>query len=192
MSEYLPPFVFGSVTNAPQTENAQFKIGKSRSSESVFKNNDTDKTLSFEKKIDNYKKNIAEEERMRDKIIHELLFENEKITSGRRRSFDFGTQQKVYNKNSKYKSRFSETNDAIFDRDHYLDAKSDIFIIPKLPKGSTMLIDILSTWGDKYYVGLNGIEVFADDGNIAEIKSVSKTKYNLGNESLLIRHGCRH
>lgn len=48
----------------------------------------------------------------------------------------------------------------------------DVFIIPSLPSGSKMIIDILSTWGDKFYVGLNGIELFGKDGNIVRVKHV--------------------
>lgn len=48
----------------------------------------------------------------------------------------------------------------------------DLFIIPELPSGSKMIINILSTWGDKYYVGLNGIELFSSDGYTIPIKKV--------------------
>lgn len=46
------------------------------------------------------------------------------------------------------------------------------FIIPELPKGRSLELDIISTWGDKHYVGLNGIELFNSDGNVIEIKAV--------------------
>lgn len=35
-----------------------------------------------------------------------------------------------------------------------------------------MVIDILSTWGDKHYVGLNGIEIFSNTGEPAKIKEI--------------------
>ncbi|XP_014472494.1 PREDICTED: uncharacterized protein KIAA0556-like [Dinoponera quadriceps] len=46
------------------------------------------------------------------------------------------------------------------------------FIIPELPSGDTLVIDILSTWGDKHYVGLNGIEIFSNTGEPAKIKEI--------------------
>lgn len=46
------------------------------------------------------------------------------------------------------------------------------FVIPELPNGRVMVIDILSTWGDKHYVGLNGIEVFGSDGKVVSVKMV--------------------
>lgn len=49
----------------------------------------------------------------------------------------------------------------------------DEFIVPQLPSGSKMTINVLSTWGDRYYVGLNGIEIFASDGAPVLVKQVS-------------------
>ena len=38
------------------------------------------------------------------------------------------------------------------------------FLIPTLPTGSVLQLNILSTWGDRSYVGLMGIEVFDSAG----------------------------
>lgn len=44
--------------------------------------------------------------------------------------------------------------------------------IPTLPKGRLLTINIRSTWGDRHYVGLNGIEVFTEYGKPAEVQQV--------------------
>lgn len=49
----------------------------------------------------------------------------------------------------------------------------EVFIIPELPRGRVLKIYILSTWGDRYYVGLNGIEFFGDNGEAIKVASVS-------------------
>ncbi|XP_035386634.1 protein KIAA0556 isoform X2 [Electrophorus electricus] len=38
------------------------------------------------------------------------------------------------------------------------------FEIPVLPQGRHLLVSILSTWGDRHYVGLNGIEIYTSTG----------------------------
>lgn len=38
------------------------------------------------------------------------------------------------------------------------------FAIPELPRGRRLTLNIRSTWGDRYYVGLTGIEIFSETG----------------------------
>ncbi|XP_006859959.1 PREDICTED: uncharacterized protein KIAA0556 homolog [Chrysochloris asiatica] len=46
------------------------------------------------------------------------------------------------------------------------------FKIPVLPYGQHLVIDIKSTWGDRHYVGLNGIEIFSSTGEPVQILSI--------------------
>ena len=48
----------------------------------------------------------------------------------------------------------------------------DEFEIPVLPKGRLLVLSINSTWGDRHYVGLNGVEIFTDTGAMPEIDSI--------------------
>jgi hypothetical protein len=52
-----------------------------------------------------------------------------------------------------------------------LGANLDRFSIPTLPVGSQVKINILSTWGDKHYVGMSGLEFFDINGNPLKLKS---------------------
>ncbi|GAB6021430.1 hypothetical protein CHUAL_004038 [Chamberlinius hualienensis] len=45
-------------------------------------------------------------------------------------------------------------------------------VIPELPEGQHLVINIRSTWGDRHYVGLNGIEMYSSEGLPITIKSI--------------------
>lgn len=45
------------------------------------------------------------------------------------------------------------------------------FVIPSLPSGRHLRLDIISTWGDPHYVGLSGIELFAEKGHPIELSA---------------------
>ncbi|CAG9564535.1 unnamed protein product [Danaus chrysippus] len=46
------------------------------------------------------------------------------------------------------------------------------FVIPSLPKGRLLEIKIYSNWGDKYFVGLNGVEMFDANGQPVGVEKV--------------------
>ncbi|XP_070617660.1 katanin-interacting protein isoform X2 [Erythrolamprus reginae] len=47
------------------------------------------------------------------------------------------------------------------------------FKIPVLPHGQRLHIDIRSTWGDRHYVGLNGLELFSSKGEPIQVARVA-------------------
>ncbi|NWW93275.1 K0556 protein, partial [Rhynochetos jubatus] len=47
------------------------------------------------------------------------------------------------------------------------------FKIPVLPYGRHLVINIQTTWGDRHYVGLNGIEIFSSKGEPVQISKIS-------------------
>jgi hypothetical protein len=46
------------------------------------------------------------------------------------------------------------------------------FRTPEHPSGAELVINLLTTWGDKFYIGLTGIEVYTSTGQPANIAQV--------------------
>lgn len=59
---------------------------------------------------------------------------------------------------------------------HQIDTKKEVyfrFSIPELPLGEQLVFNLRTTWGDRHYVGLNGIEIFSSEGHPVPIKKVT-------------------
>ncbi|KAH1015955.1 hypothetical protein HUJ04_007255 [Dendroctonus ponderosae] len=179
-----------------------YRISKSRSSETVssdrlkssheksssmdISNSTREPSSKFDKRMYDYKSRLDEEYQLREMMINELLFENERITSSGSRTKSKLQQlsPKVHKSHSKSKDQFidrrtSYPQDENFYRDKKDDwvcsniaRRGDSFIIPELPKGQVLTINILTTWGDKYYVGLNGIEIFNEHGEVPNVRQI--------------------
>ena len=55
-----------------------------------------------------------------------------------------------------------------------LSIPSTSFSIPTLPSGQILTFSILSTWGDPYYVGLMGIDIFDGTGHPVVLNDVDR------------------
>ncbi|GMF13536.1 unnamed protein product [Phytophthora lilii] len=77
-----------------------------------------------------------------------------------------GTREAVENRASKYLAKSLGTKS--------LPDPPEVFHIPELPHGQHLVINILSTWGDPFYVGLMGIEVFDHTGHAVHLSDVDK------------------
>ncbi|XP_065066463.1 katanin-interacting protein-like isoform X2 [Rhopilema esculentum] len=52
-------------------------------------------------------------------------------------------------------------------------SQRDVFEIPTLPTGRNLVLNLKSTWGDRHYIGLNGVEVFTSTGELAKILEIT-------------------
>ncbi|XP_035694968.1 protein KIAA0556-like isoform X6 [Branchiostoma floridae] len=66
----------------------------------------------------------------------------------------------------------SKTAEPTKEEEEVPDTMEEIFEIPVLPEGRELRINIRTTWGDRHYVGLNGIEVFSSTGQPVKIAKI--------------------
>eukprot|EP00058_Branchiostoma_floridae_P025246 XP_002610736.1 hypothetical protein BRAFLDRAFT_126073 [Branchiostoma floridae] len=67
----------------------------------------------------------------------------------------------------------SKTAEPTKEEEEVPDTMEEIFEIPVLPQGRELKINIRTTWGDRHYVGLNGIEVFSSTGQPVKIAKIT-------------------
>ncbi|XP_053593533.1 katanin-interacting protein [Microplitis demolitor] len=118
--------------------------------------------------------NLFAEER-KSSIDSLLSSQLKKLNLGDLESFEVGEASGV---NSKINNLFNR------DTDNSPKGKNEHdFIIPELPSGESLTIDILSTWGDKNFVGLNGIEIFSSTGKTPIVTKISSDCSNTAIEN---------
>ena len=84
-------------------------------------------------------------------------------------------------------SSLFSVREVVENSDGHLEAQpSSMFVIPELPRGRELLLNVLSTWGDPHYVGLAGFEVFDERGELVPVEDVWADPSNInvlpGNE----------
>jgi len=73
------------------------------------------------------------------------------------------------------RSPLADTDDS--GASHSTSSSDSDFIIPELPSGSKMELNIHSTWGDRHYLGLNGVEIFSSTGEPVSVGKVTSDKF---------------
>jgi hypothetical protein len=73
------------------------------------------------------------------------------------------------------RSPLADTDDS--GASHSTSSSDSDFIIPELPSGSKMELNVHSTWGDRHYLGLNGIEIFSSTGEPVSVGKVISEKF---------------
>ncbi|XP_030067660.1 katanin-interacting protein isoform X2 [Microcaecilia unicolor] len=91
--------------------------------------------------------------------------------------FDEFLQQKISRQGERQSIRKEGLEDALreLEEDNTIETDRDDgsdFEIPVLPYGQHLVIKIASTWGDRHYVGLNGIEIFSSSGEPVPISGI--------------------
>ena len=87
------------------------------------------------------------------------------------------------------KNGFKSCENLLFESNDSLSAESSDFIIPELPFGQFMVIEIMNNWGDDDFVGLNGIEIMDLSGTDLKIEKVCLIEDTLNLRSNFYRYG---
>ncbi|KAK0168840.1 hypothetical protein PV327_002606 [Microctonus hyperodae] len=92
----------------------------------------------------------------------------------RKLSLDSATRIRINYKNSQIHKLNdpSSSSSSIYYPNEDNGHEDNEFIVPELPSGQSLIIDILSTWGDRHCVGLNGIEIFSSTGEQVTITKI--------------------
>jgi hypothetical protein len=103
---------------------------------------------------------------------------DQESSSGRRKSNEKYSKIDIESLRNKHMNS-KHINTSLEDSMNSLDFKSPIH-----PYGSVLTLEILSTWGDSIYVGLNGIDIFDEKGDLLSFRGVkSNITSVIGNPS---------
>ena len=69
-----------------------------------------------------------------------------------------------------------DMEDSLDDDEEPDEGEECYFTTPEHPEGVELVLNLLSTWGDKFYIGLTGIEVYTSTGQPATIAQVGTCK----------------